>query len=85
MSLAELLASQEIAYDSEDAVRLGGRIARTCVEEATRTSAELAEQRGPFTLFGESVLATRSWARTRFSVRVDRVSSRWRAKSSSGA
>lgn len=62
MGLAELLASQEIAYDSEDAVRLGDRIAQTVREEATRTSAELAEQRRPFTLFGESVLATRSSA-----------------------
>ena len=59
MGLAELLAGLGIPYDSEEAVRLGGRIARLVREEATRASAELAAERGPFPLWPESTLARR--------------------------
>lgn len=59
MGLAELLARLGIPYDSEEAVRLAGRIARTIRREAQGASAELAEQRGPFPLWTDSALAAR--------------------------
>jgi ribonucleoside-diphosphate reductase alpha chain len=57
MGLAELLAALGIPYDSEEALRLAGRIARTVRDETKRTSVELAEERGPFPAFGESTFA----------------------------
>ena len=57
MGLAELLALLGIPYDSEAGVRLGSRIARTIRAEARAASAELAERRGAFPLFGESRFA----------------------------
>ncbi len=59
MGLAELLASLGIPYDSEEAMRLGSRIARELRDEARRASAELARERGPFPRFPESRLAAR--------------------------
>lgn len=54
MGLAETLATLEIPYDSERAVRLAGRIARNINRVAHATSLRLAEERGPFPAFGES-------------------------------
>ncbi len=59
MGLAELLASLGVPYDSEEAVRLASRIARTIREEARAASADLAGERGPFPAFAESRLAAR--------------------------
>jgi len=59
MGLAELLASLGIPYDSEEAVRLASRIARFIGEQARQASHDLAEARGPFPLFPESVYAAR--------------------------
>ena len=59
MGLAELFARLGIPYDSDAAVRLAGRIARTISREAQVASAELAEERGPFPLWAESALASR--------------------------
>ncbi len=59
MGLAEFLAILGIPYDSKEAVALGEKVARLMKEEAVRASAELAEERGPFPLFEESVFAKR--------------------------
>ena len=48
MGLAELLALAGISYDSDEAVELGGRIARTIREEVQQASEQLARERGPF-------------------------------------
>lgn len=55
MGLAELLATMGIPYDSPAAVRLAGRVFRVIAEEARRTSADLAAQRGPFPLYEQSI------------------------------
>jgi ribonucleoside-diphosphate reductase alpha chain len=57
MGLAEMLASIGIPYDSDEAVRLGARIARVLRREARIASAELAAQRGTFPRFAESIFA----------------------------
>ncbi len=57
MGLAELLAALRIPYDSDAAVSLAGRIARTIRTEARRASAELARERGPFPRFDTSRFA----------------------------
>jgi len=59
MGLAEALAALGIPYDSEPAVRLAARVARFVRERAREASAELAEERGPFPLWPESVYAAR--------------------------
>jgi ribonucleoside-diphosphate reductase alpha chain len=59
MGLAELLAALRIPYDSEEAVRLAGRLARRVRRAAREASAALAARRGPFPLFDESVYARR--------------------------
>jgi ribonucleoside-diphosphate reductase alpha chain len=61
MGLAELLAAVGIPYDTQAAVRLAARLARTIREEARRASAQLAQERGPFPLFAESVYARRGF------------------------
>jgi ribonucleoside-diphosphate reductase alpha chain len=48
MGLAELLASLGIPYDSEQGIRLAGRIARHIQQAAHAASARLAHERGPF-------------------------------------
>jgi ribonucleoside-diphosphate reductase alpha chain len=58
MGLAELLALLGIPYDSDQAVELGGRIARTIREEAERASQELARERGPFPAWEHSEAAS---------------------------
>ncbi|MDI3314075.1 MAG: adenosylcobalamin-dependent ribonucleoside-diphosphate reductase [Mycobacterium sp.] len=60
MGLAELLASLGIPYDSPQAVRLAGRIARHIQQAARATSAELARSRGCFPAFADSKLAPTS-------------------------
>lgn len=57
MGLAELLATLGIPYDSEQAVRLAGRVARHIQRVAHAASARLAESRGPFPAFPRSRLA----------------------------
>ncbi len=57
MGLAEMLASLGIPYDSEQAVLLAGRIARSIKQAAYAASARLAEERGPFPAFGDSRFA----------------------------
>ena len=52
-----LLATLGIPYDSEQAVRLAGRIAGHIQRAAHAASAELARQRGAFPAFGRSRLA----------------------------
>jgi ribonucleoside-diphosphate reductase alpha chain len=59
MGLAELLAALGIPYDSDEAVRLGARVARFVRDEARRASAALAAERGPFPTFADSVYARR--------------------------
>jgi ribonucleoside-diphosphate reductase alpha chain len=61
MGLAELLASLGVPYDSEEAVSLASRLARTIRREARLASAALARERGPFPLFEQSVYARRSF------------------------
>ncbi|HET6950964.1 MAG TPA: adenosylcobalamin-dependent ribonucleoside-diphosphate reductase, partial [Acidimicrobiales bacterium] len=57
MGLAELLATLGIAYDSDAAVRLAGRLARHIGEQARQASVELAGARGPFPALPDSVFA----------------------------
>jgi len=57
MGLAEMLASLGIPYDSERAVRLAGRIARSIKQVAHAASTRLAEERGPFPAFADSRFA----------------------------
>jgi len=59
MGLAELLAALRIPYDSDEAVRLAGRLTRHIRREAHRASAALAAERGPFPLFEQSTFARR--------------------------
>jgi len=48
MGWADALSQLDIAYDSEDALSLGERLARFVAEQAQQASAELAVERGPF-------------------------------------
>ncbi len=57
MGLAELLATLGIPYDSEQALKLAGRIAAHVQRAAHAASARLAEQRGVFPAFAVSRLA----------------------------
>jgi len=57
MGLAEMLAGLGIPYDSEQGVRLAGRIARHIQQAAHAASTRLAEERGPFPAFGDSRFA----------------------------
>jgi ribonucleoside-diphosphate reductase alpha chain len=59
MGLAEFLSALGVPYDSEDALRLGRRIARLLRDQTRRASAELAEQRGAFPAFERSALAAK--------------------------
>ena len=54
MGLAELLATLGIPYDSEEAVRLAGRVMRHIQRSAHTTSARLADIRGSFPALAES-------------------------------
>ncbi len=59
MGLAELLATLGIPYDSDESLRLAGRIAARIERTAHRMSVELAAERGAFPLFADSVYARR--------------------------
>jgi len=65
MGLADLLAQINIAYDCEEALSLGARLAQFLTAEARAASAELAARRGAFPAFGESVWARRGGAALR--------------------
>lgn len=65
MGLAEMLAMLRVAYDSEEAVRLAGRVAARVRSAARRASAELAAERGAFPDFDRSVFARRGGAPVR--------------------
>ncbi|MFA7513813.1 MAG: adenosylcobalamin-dependent ribonucleoside-diphosphate reductase [Mycolicibacterium vanbaalenii] len=56
MGLAEVLASLGIPYDSDDAVRLAGRIMGRVQRVAHETSEQLAAERGPFPAYPDSRL-----------------------------
>jgi ribonucleoside-diphosphate reductase alpha chain len=51
MGLADLLARVGIAYDSEAAINLGGKIAAFLTQEARSVSRELGEKRGSYPAF----------------------------------
>jgi ribonucleoside-diphosphate reductase alpha chain len=62
MGFAEFLALLGIAYDSEEALDLAGRVA-TAIEEAAReASVELAAERGPFPAWEQSGLGSKGSA-----------------------
>jgi ribonucleoside-diphosphate reductase alpha chain len=61
MGLAEFLAALGVPYDSEDALRLGRRIARLLRDQARRASVELAAERGAFPAFEYSALAAKGF------------------------
>lgn len=56
MGFAEMLIRLGIPYDSDEAVRLAGDLAAAIGDEARRTSAELAAERGPFPNWKGSML-----------------------------
>ena len=55
MGLADLLAEVGVAYDSDEALGLAGRIAEFLTQQARAASAELGEWRGAFPAFRESI------------------------------
>ncbi|HVN83432.1 MAG TPA: adenosylcobalamin-dependent ribonucleoside-diphosphate reductase [Candidatus Binatia bacterium] len=55
MGLADLLAQIGVAYDSAEALALGGRIAEFLAVRARAASVELGKRRGPFPAFRDSV------------------------------
>jgi ribonucleoside-diphosphate reductase alpha chain len=57
MGLAEMLASLGVPYDSDQGVRLAGRIMRCIQQAAHAASARLAEDRGAFPAFADSRFA----------------------------
>ncbi len=65
MGLADLLARQEIAYDSTEALAKTEKIARFFADEAWAASARLGTQRGSFPAFRESVWPSRGFSAMR--------------------
>lgn len=63
MGFAELLIRLGMKYDSEEAVSFGEKIAKFLNEEAVKASEELAEKRGCFPNFWDSIWAKRSRGR----------------------
>lgn len=59
MGLADVLARLGIAYDSDDAVALGERIAAFITREARAVSATLGARRGSFPAFSQSIWPAR--------------------------
>ena len=55
MGLADLFATVGFAYDSDEALALGGRIAEFLTNEARAASVELGVRRGSFPAFADSV------------------------------
>ncbi|OGM19233.1 ribonucleoside-diphosphate reductase, adenosylcobalamin-dependent [Candidatus Woesebacteria bacterium RIFCSPHIGHO2_01_FULL_38_26b] len=52
---ADMLIELGIAYDSEEALELGGKIMKAIEDEAVKTSQELAKTRGPFPMWPVSI------------------------------
>jgi ribonucleoside-diphosphate reductase alpha chain len=65
MGLAELFARIGLAYDSEAALTLAEKIAKFLTAEAWAASARLAEERGSFPAFADSVWPGRGFAALR--------------------
>jgi ribonucleoside-diphosphate reductase alpha chain len=65
MGLADLLAGTGLAYDSEEALALGGRVADFITARARMASMELAERRGSFPAFPDSIWPKRGVTRLR--------------------
>lgn len=65
MGLADLLARLRVAYDSQEGVALGGRIAQAFSARARAASAALGERRGSFPAFGQSIWPARGYASLR--------------------
>ncbi len=61
MGLADLLAEIGVPYDSEQAVQLGGDIAKFITKTARKISTELGRTRGSFPAFGASVWRERGF------------------------
>lgn len=61
MGLAELFARVDIAYDSEEGLALGTRIAEFLTAEARAASAELGKRRGSFPAFHDSAWPNRGY------------------------
>jgi len=55
MGLADVFATVGLAYDSDEALALGGRIAEFLANEARAASVELGVRRGSFPAFADSV------------------------------
>ncbi len=55
MGFADMLLHMEIPYDSEEGIAMGSRIMERINTVGHETSEKLAEQRGPFPLFEESI------------------------------
>jgi ribonucleoside-diphosphate reductase alpha chain len=65
MGLADCLALCEIPYDSEEALRFADKIAKFLTSKAWSVSIELAERRGSFPAFAESVWPGRGFSALR--------------------
>ncbi|HRU06554.1 MAG TPA: adenosylcobalamin-dependent ribonucleoside-diphosphate reductase [Candidatus Brocadiia bacterium] len=65
MGFADMLYRLDIAYNSEAAVELAGRVMAFITQRARQASARLAEERGSFPAIGESVWPGRGWPRLR--------------------
>ena len=57
MGWADLLFLLEIPYDSEQAINLAGRLMKFTRDEGRDASRMLAQERGPFPAYGESIFA----------------------------
>jgi ribonucleoside-diphosphate reductase alpha chain len=65
MGWADFLAGTGLAYDSDAAIELGGRVAGFLTSKARQASAELGERRGSFPAFGTSIWPARGFAALR--------------------
>ncbi len=52
---ADMLIELGIPYDSEEALKLGRKVIKTIQDEAVSTTQDLAEERGPFPLWSQSI------------------------------
>jgi len=59
MGFADLLIQMRIPYNSEDAVKMGEKVMKFIRDEGHKMSQELAETRGPFPNWGQSVFANK--------------------------
>ncbi|MGO9058360.1 MAG: adenosylcobalamin-dependent ribonucleoside-diphosphate reductase [Candidatus Binataceae bacterium] len=65
MGWADFLAGAGLAYDSDAAIELGGRVAGFLTSKARQASAELGERRGSFPAFNASIWPGRGFAALR--------------------